>query len=137
VAPLLLAHPLLDSPALAEHVARAEAADRLPGGAQLAEALLARLGAHQARCRLLLGQGRAREALLLARRHRLAARLGRDALLQAAASAGDASLFVAAHRVCVGHGLSGESPPLLEAAQPYCRHFQPAQLEVLQAGSAQ
>lgn len=99
VAPLLLSHPQLDSALLAGHVEEAGAAGRLPGGAQLADQLMLRMCAHEARCRLLLRQGRAREALRLARRHRLAARPALGAL--EAISGADPLLLAAAQR-CFG-----------------------------------
>ncbi|EFN57382.1 hypothetical protein CHLNCDRAFT_142780 [Chlorella variabilis] len=99
VAPLLLSHPQLDSELLAEHVEAAAAGGRLPQGAQLAEQLLVRLGAHAARCRLLLRLGRVRQALVLAKRQRLVRQLAPEVLLEAAAATGDAVLLAAAQRL--------------------------------------
>ncbi|KAL4859773.1 Arabinosyltransferase RRA3 [Chlorella vulgaris] len=87
VAPLLLSHPLLASVPLAEHVEAAAVSGRLPAGALLAEQLLVRLGAHEARCRLLLRHGRIKAALLAAKRHGLL-ELVQPALREAAALSG-------------------------------------------------
>jgi hypothetical protein len=100
VAPLLLSHPQLDSEQLAAHLEAAAGSGRLPGGATLAEQLLVRLGAHDARCRLLLRQGRPQHALQLARQRRLTAGELRDDLLAAGAASHDAILMAAAQRVC-------------------------------------
>lgn len=99
MAPLLLSHPQLDSVSLAEHVEEAEGVGRLPGGACMAGQLLQRLGAAEARCRLLLRTGRVRQALALARRERLIGQLAPAALLEAAAGQGDVLLEAAAQRV--------------------------------------
>lgn len=135
VAPLLLAYPLLDSVLLAEHVEEAADAGRLPGGELLAEQLLLRLGAHEARCRLLLRLGRPRQALALAKQQRLLGRLALDALLEAAAAGGDAVLFAAARRVCAALPQQQGAAPqgLAQAADACCWRFPPAQLAALRA----
>lgn len=101
VAPLLLSHPLLASVPLAEHVEAAAVSGRLPAGALLAEQLLVRLGAHEARCRLLLRHGRIKAALLAAKRHGLL-ELVQPALREAAALSGSFLLRAAVHRCCRG-----------------------------------
>jgi hypothetical protein len=100
VAPLLLSHPLLASVPLAEHVEAAAASGRLPAGA-LAEQLLVRLGAHEARCRLLLRHGRIGAALLAAKRHGLLD-LVQPELREAAALSDSFLLRAAVHRCCRG-----------------------------------
>lgn len=115
MAPLLLSHPQLDSELLAEHVEAAAAGGRLPQGAQLAEQLLVRLGAHAARCRLLLRLGRVRQALVLAKRQRLVRQLAPEVLLEAAAATGDAVLLAAAQRVCREQASEGALPGPAEA----------------------
>lgn len=109
MAPLLLSHPQLDSVVLAEHLEEAEDAGRLHGGTRLAEQLLERLGAAEARCRLLLRAGRVRQALLLARRERLVGQLASAALIDAAAGRGDVLLDAAARRVIDATG-TGPAP---------------------------
>lgn len=109
VAPLLLSHPQLGSVLLAEHVEEAEGEGRLPGGVRLAEQLLQRLGAAEARCRLLLRAGCVRQALVLARRERLVGQLAPAALIEAAACQGDVLLEAAARRV-VGAAGAGRAP---------------------------
>lgn len=140
VAPLLLSLPQLDSALLAEHLVEAAAAGRLPGGAacQLAEQLLLRLGAHEARCRLLLRRGAARRALALARQERLVGALAPEALLEAAAASGDALLYAAAHRVCsIAAPRPGGRPGagLAEALEAHRSRFAPVQLAILQASA--
>lgn len=132
MAPLLLSHPQLDSAQLAEHLEEAAAAGRLPGGAQLAEQLLLRLGAHEAHCRLLLRRGAPRRALALARQERLVGALAPEALLEAAAS-GDALLFAAAHRVCSAAAQRPGEQPLARVVEAHRSRFAPAQLAMLQA----
>ena len=135
VAPLLLSHPQLDSEALAERLEAAADAGQLPGGAQLAGRVLQRLGAHEARCRLLLRQGLAREALLLARRQGLLAQRqalpAPAALLDAAAGGGNALLFAAAHRAVQRVGAAEQSLPLAVEARK--ERFPPALFDVLLA----
>lgn len=137
VAPLLLSHPQLDSAVLAEHVEEAAAAGRLPGGAQLADQLLLRLGAHKARCALLLRTGRTAQALRLAKQHRLLGQLAPAALLDASASTGDALLFAAAHRLCAAQAqrAGGALQGLAEAAEAHHQRFQPAQFQALKAAA--
>lgn len=140
VAPLLLSHPHLDSLLLAEHLEEEAAARRLPGGAQLAGQLLLRLGAHEARCRLLLRQGCTRQALALAQQQGLLGQIAPEVLLEAAAASGDALLFAAAHRVC--STAAARQPSRQQSAAPqgfaaavraHCQRFLPAELGMLQA----
>lgn len=132
VAPLLLSLPQLDSVLLAEHLEEAAACGRLPGGAQLAQRLLQRLGAHDAHCRQLLRHGQAREALLLARQQGLLGQFAAGALLDAASAGGDALLFAAAGRVCA---LPADAAGLLQAAQARRGSFRPAQFDALLAAA--
>ncbi|PRW59246.1 colon cancer-associated Mic1 [Chlorella sorokiniana] len=132
VAPLLLALPQLDSVLLAEHLEEADASGRLPGGTHLAQQLLQRLGAQNARCRLLLRHGHARQALLLARQQGLLSQFAADALLDAAAAGGDALLLAAAHRICAAPANAGG---LVQAARSRKGSFQPAQLDALLAAA--
>ena len=130
--PLLLALPQLDSVLLAEHLEEAAASGRLPGGRQLAQRLLQRLGAHDACCRLLLRRGQVRKALLLARRQGLLGQFAAGALLDAAAAGGDALLLAAAHRVC---GSPADAGSLAQAARARQGSFRPAQLDALLAAA--
>ncbi len=132
VAPLLLALPQLDSVLLMEHLEQAAVSGRLPGGTQLALRLAQRLGAQDARCRLLLRHGHAREALLLARQQGLLGQFAGDALLDAAAAGGDALLFAAAHRICAS---PADASGLAQAARARQGSFQPAQLDALLAAA--
>jgi hypothetical protein len=131
VAPLLLAQPPLDSVELAEHVEEAAAGGRLPHGGQLAEQLLLRLGAHEARCRLLLRQGRPRQALVLAQQRGLVGQLAPAALLEAAACSGDAVLFVAAHRVCSAQAQERALGSFQEAVESHRQHLNPADIQAI------
>ena len=136
MAPLLQSHPQLDSVELAEHVEEAAASGRLPHGGQLAEQLLLRLGAHEARCRLLLRQGRTRQALVLAQQRGLVGQLAPAALLEAAACSADAVVFAAAHRVCSAQAQQGALGSLQEAAQSHAQHLKPAAIQAIQAAMA-
>ena len=135
VAPLLLSHPQLDSVELAEHVEEAAASGCLPRGGQLAEQLLLRLGAHEARCRLLLRQGRPRQALLLAQQQGLVGQLAPAALLEAAACSGDAVLLAAAHRVCSAQAQQGGLGSLQEAAESHRQHLRPADIQAMKGAA--
>eukprot|EP00873_Tetraselmis_striata_P041404 jgi/Tetstr1/461668/TSEL_006768.t1 len=94
--------PACSSKPLADHLEALATSGRLPGGFELAGAVLCRIGEHEQHCRSLLARGRVLQALRHCQKHRVAS-LTPKMFLDAAVELQDTPTFVAVYRFCQEH----------------------------------
>lgn len=94
--------PACSSRPLADHLQALAVSGKLPGGWDLAGAVLCRIGEHEQHCRNLLARGKVLQALRHCQKHRVP-NLAPKVFLDAAVELNDTQNFTAVYRFCQEH----------------------------------